>query len=364
MTGPLVRALEDPGLSESDVNHADIRRFERRAMGSPLRLTVVDLDGRQSVDTTVQRGPGAADPIEMAWLAVSETFEAAEAAMSRFRESSDLTAINRLAGTGRSLPVDRHLVRALVAADRAGRLTGGMFDARVLGDLERLGYRGVPVDLAGSARLPDERSPGSPHLADPVEPVPGRRWLTIDVRSSRVAVRTPVDLGGIGKGLALRWGARSIERVGLEGSRFGMLLEAGGDLVGRAPAPSGGDWSIAIQDPAGGDEPKAVIRLQSGAIATSSVAINQWRDGRGRLVHHLIDPRSGEPGGDGLLAVTVAGTDPAWAEVWSKSLFLAGADGIAALARSRGLAGWWTRTDGALEMTPAARIRTLWSATD
>ena len=43
-----------------------------------------------------------------------------------------------------------------------------------------------------------------------------------------------------------------------------------------------------------------------------------------REVHHLIHPRTGEPGGDGLLAVTVAAPDPAWSEIWSKTLFLAG----------------------------------------
>lgn len=309
-------------------------------MGSPLRLTVVDLAGRRTTPVGVE------DPIEAAWSGVSETFEAAEAAMSRFRETSDLTGINRWAGTGRALPVDRRLVRALVAADRAGRLTDGRFDARVFGDLERLGYRGVPIGLGSVAPALEER------------------WLAIDIRASRVSLRVPVDLGGIGKGLALRWAIRGIERGGLTGPQKGILLEAGGDLVGRAPAPEGGDWSIAIEDPAGGDQPKAVIRLRSGAIATSSIAINQWRDSEGRSVHHLIDPRTGEPGGDGLQAVTVAGRDPAWAEVWSKSLFLAGVDGIAALARSRGLASWWIRDDGELEMTPAARMRTLWSATD
>jgi thiamine biosynthesis lipoprotein len=326
----------------------DIRRFERRAMGSPLRLTVVDLVGRRPAvtDADATTHAGVDDPIGAAWSGVSETFEAAEAAMSRFRESSDLTAINRLAGTGRALPVDRRLVRALVAADRAGRLTDGRFDARVFGDLERLGYRGVPI--------------GSSAVANRT----GHRWLALDIRSSRVSLAVPVDLGGIGKGLALRWAMQAIERAGFTGPRSGILLEAGGDLVGRAPAPEGGDWSIAIEDPAGSEGPKAVIRLSSGAIATSSIAINQWHDAEGRSIHHLIDPSTGQPGGDGLLAVTVAGPDPAWAEVWSKTLFLAGVGGIAALARSRGLASWWIRDDGELEMTPAARVRTLWSATD
>jgi thiamine biosynthesis lipoprotein len=325
-----------------------------------LRLTVVDPNGNLTA------AAGSDDPTETVWSAVSDTFEAAEQAMSRFRDTSDLMAINRLAGTGRAVTVDRLLARALVAAERAGRLTGGRFDARVLGDLERLGYRGAPIQPAGGA----EPSGGvaSPGLrvvwAAGTHVVNGGRWLDIDVRSSRVAVETPVDLGGIGKGLALRWAARAIERTGLTGPGIGILLEAGGDLVGRMPSPDGTDWSIAIEDPEARHEPKAVIRLGSGAIATSSISIHHWRDAEGRSVHHLINPETGEPGGHGLAAVTVAGADPAWAEVWSKSLFLGGIDGIALLARSRGLACWWIRDDGQLEMTPAARIRTLWSATD
>ena len=342
------------------MDQAGVRRFERRAMGSPLRLTVVSLDGRPS-DTD-----GPVDPIETAWSAVSDTFEAAEQAMSRFRETSDLTAINRAAGSRQVLTVDRLLARALVAAERAGRLTGGRFDARVLGHLERLGYQGAPIQPG-----PDGVPPGgnaSPRLrlvedTDVGVPSDGR-WLDVDIRSSRVAVEVPVDLGGIGKGLALRWAARAIDRTGLIGPAVGFLLEAGGDLVGRAPSPEGSDWSIAIEDPEQRDEPKAVIGLRTGAIATSSISIHHWRDAEGRSVHHLIDPATGEPGGHGLVAVTVAGSDPAWAEVWSKTLFLGGVDGIAAVARSRGLACWWIRDDGELEMTPAARVRTLWSATD
>jgi thiamine biosynthesis lipoprotein len=140
----------------------------------------------------------------------------------------------------------------------------------------------------------------------------------------------------------------------------GALLEAGGDIVARGSAPQGGPWMIGIEHPGGGEEP-AVVALRDGAICTSSIALHRWRDRDGREVHHLLDPRSGEPGGEGLLAVTVAGPDPAWAEVWSKTLFLEGLRGIAARARALGLAAWWVRADGSVEMTPAARLATAWT---
>ena len=83
--------------------------------------------------------------------------------------------------------------------------------------------------------------------------------------------------------------------------------------------------------------------------------------------------RCGHGHGDQPVATRLAGArvqevvdapDPAWTEVWSKALFLEGQRGIGPRARSLGLAAWWMRTDGTLEMTPAARERTVWLATD
>jgi thiamine biosynthesis lipoprotein len=295
-------------------------------MGSPLRLTAVGSDA------------------EPAWLDVVEEFADSDLALSRFRDDAELVALDRAAGTGGEVRVTRRLERAIVAAERARRLTGGRFEPRILGDLERLGERGA--DLFVAARTGIERRGRRPP-AGPIASRPRRGYLTID---------RPIDLGGIGKGLALRWAARRLDRYGLDG----FLIDAGGDIVARGGAPEGGPWQIGIEDPvAGNDVPLAVIRLRDGAIATSSIRRRRW-DHEGRPVHHLIDPTTGLPAWSGLLAVTVAGPDPAWAEVWAKTLFLYGQAEIAAEARRRGLAAWWVADGGTLAMTAAARSATVW----
>ncbi len=111
---------------------------------------------------------------------------------------------------------------------------------------------------------------------------------------------------------------------------------------------------------AAGAVPASVVAASRGAVVTSSRLVRHWRSPAGREVHHLIDPATHEPADDGLVSVTVAGSDPAWSEVWSKSLFVAGRNDIGSLARSRGLAAWWIDADGRVSMTPAARERTLW----
>jgi FAD:protein FMN transferase len=296
-------------------------------MGSPLRLTLPDVaDG------------------EVAWREVVDEFEAAEAAMSRFRDSSELTRLNRLAGAGRAVVVSGRLRTGLIAAERARRVTDGRFDPRVLYDLDRLGYHGAP--LGGP---PGDRA-GRPARLGPAVRAAGRGALVVDDR---------IDLGGIGKGLTLRWAAGRLERIGCAT----FLLEAGGDLVSRGRPPDADAWTVGIEDPRRNAGHLAAIVSAPGseAIATSSIRINQWRIDD-RAVHHIVDPATGEPGGSGLQSVTVAGPDSAWAEVWSKVLFLAGRAGIVEEARARGIAAWWVDASGTLAMTPAARSMTAWVA--
>ena len=77
-------------------------------------------------------------------------------------------------------------------------------------------------------------------------------------------------------------------------------------------------------------------------------------------MHHLVDPRTGRPGGPGLAAVTVLHPDPAWAEVWSKTLFLAGALEVEAQAEVRDLAAAWVTTDGEVRVSAAMAPHVMW----
>lgn len=318
--------------------------FSGRALGSRLKLFV--------------RVPAGAAPdalrasAEAAWSAVVTEFSDVDAALSRFRDDSELTALNRLAGSGRVALVSWRLRTMLAIAHRASRLTGGRFDASVLDALERIGEHGAPLDGA-------EVAAAGASTADHVALVaPGTP------RSSRVHIPDlPVDSGGVGKGLALRWAAAAAAAALPEAT--GLLLDAGGDIVCAGESPAAG-WLIGVEDPVApagqpGD-PLAVYALSAGGVSTSSVAVRHWTAPDGRPVHHLVDPATGEPARTGLIAVSVAGPDPAWNEVWSKALFLGGTESIGEEARRRGLAAWWVDERGRLGMTPEARVRSAWIA--
>ena len=237
--------------------------------------------------------------------------------------------------------VSWRLREAVATMHRACRVTEGRFDPSVLEVLEAIGERGATIGPASASAAATPRVP----LERP--------------RPIRVPERA-LDTGGIGKGLALRWAARRALAGLAPGS--GILLDAGGDVVA---AGAGERWQVGIEDPVAGEgdeAPIAVVAVRSGAIATSSVRVRRWQAPDGRPVHHLIDPVTRSPARTGLLAVTVAGADPAWAEVWAKALFLAGRRAIGEEARRRGMAAWWVGADGRLGMTPDARLRSTWVA--
>lgn len=312
------------------------RRFD--SMASPIHLWVVD----PGLGT-----PGLLDDAEAA-------FRAIEHSCTRFDQSSALMRANRTGGDWCWVP--RECFDVIEAAAAAHRATGGRFDPRVLRVLEAQGYdRALPFE-SGAVSVAAPRvalSPAELRRARAFQWVPG-----LDREHTCVAVGPePIDLGGIGKGFA-------VERAAgiLRASGAAMLVEAGGDCAVVGAGPEGTGWMIAVENPFGGD-PIAVLRIQDAACATSSIRLLRWRVG-GRPVHHLIDPSTGKPGGEGLLAVTTVADDAAWAEVWSKTLFLAGAAGIAQLADELQVAALWVLDSGQHQCSGPMRRHVAWEASD
>lgn len=267
-------------------------------MGSPLRLTLAGI-----------REPEA----DRAWSLVDGVFRAADRELSRWKAMSALSRLN--ASVGLSVVVPPMLRRALVTSWRAFRVTNGRFDPRIIGALEAAGESaGVP--------LPPSPTRLSPH----------DRWIS--VCGARVRLDAPVDLGGIGKGLALRWSAAALRRAG----HRDFLVQAGGDIVARGLGPAGRPWAVGLENPTGTRMPLTTIELCDAAVATSSIDVRHWLGPDGGLRHHLIDPATGRPADPVWRSVTVMGSDPAWAEVASKVGFLAGTGIGSALAGLPGMA--------------------------
>ncbi|WP_053960688.1 FAD:protein FMN transferase [Sulfobacillus thermosulfidooxidans] len=293
-----------------------------------------------------------ASPVQ--WLIDGDTFEGmeqlendlrilfrtVERRLSRFQENSEAVWLNR--NLGQWVSVSDVLYAALAVSHRAWRLTGGLFDPRVIIDLERLGYVGAQIPFGSHAEA---------------------QWLERRPRLRQVRLHSPVDFGGIGKSLVVFWGARLITRYFMAINRPlpPMLLNAGGDMqMLGSSVPEPGGWQVGVEHPVASDQMGMVLTFPVAmAVCTSSIRIHQWFH-QGRNVHHLINPLTHEPGGEGLLSVTVAHQRPTWAEVWSKALFLQGTTGIADFAHRHRLNAWWFTDDGKVGATQDAWHYITW----
>ena len=266
---------------------------------------------------------------------------AVERACSRFDPSAELARWNR---SVEPFVASDLLVEVLDAAMWGFASTDGRFDPRVHDALCALGYdRTFAAVRERTAIPPSVALPESfPH------PVIGRGARLLAPQEF------PLDLGGIAKGYALAMAGELLSAHGVLG-----VVNAGGDVVvigDAVPMP------IGIEDPHCEGELVAVVHCEGGAIMTSSIRVRSWT-AAGMPVHHLIDPRTGRPGGTGLSAVTVVGAQPVDCEVWSKALFLNGADGITAEAEDRGLAVLWVTSSGRVCWSSALVPSLSWVAT-
>lgn len=142
-----------------------------------------------------------------------------------------------------------------------------------------------------------------------------------------------VDLSGIAKGYAVDRAAGILREQGVEKG----IVDAGGDILCFGHKSKG--WSIGIRDPRS-DNPndlRGIIKIDSGAVATSGDYENYF-EADGIRYHHLLDPATGMPAREAISATVLAPT-ATQADAWATALFVLGEEGIALLEELEGLEG-------------------------
>jgi FAD:protein FMN transferase len=253
--------------------------------------------------------------------AAEDEFHRLEAILSRFRQDSELSLLNR---AGR-LDAGPDLLRVTELALAAREDTGGRFDPTVHDAVVAAGYDRTFESIAADGPVPEARACGG------------------EVRIDRGAIELDdgvrLDFGGIGKGYAAD---RAAEVLAIAGP---CLVNAGGDIAVRD-----GAWPIAVQTATG----LLTVELTSGALATSGRDRRRWQRG-GRELHHLIDPATGTSAGGDLVRATVVASDAVVAEVWAKALFLAGEEAGAAEADLLRLPSVFVSTGGTTRLAGGLR---------
>ena len=246
---------------------SEARTADWRAIGTGVRLVVVRGD------------------LSAARAAVEEVLDRVDRAYSRFRDDSEIVALNARAGA--TVDVSPLLGAAISAGLHAARMTAGAVDLTVGRAMRAIGY---------DADFDQVRNPSGP-IEIRLEPIPG--WQSVALADGQRAVRVrpgvELDLGSIGKGLAADLAATAALAAIGGAQHGGVLVSLGGDIAVAGTPPAGG-WRILVAEDSETPAESAgeVVAIQTGAIATSSTTVRRWRRGD-RTLHHLIDPRTGGP---------------------------------------------------------------------
>lgn len=260
-----------------------------------------------------------------------EEVERLEETLSKFRPSSEICRINRLAAT-RPVTTDPEVFSLIEDSLRYSERTGGSFDITVGALMRAWGF----FRSEGHFPNPEELSAARERT--------GFDKVLLDRRSRTVRFGIPemeLDLGAIGKGYAVDQTVEILREAGLPAG----LVVAGSSTVYALGAPPDEDgWKIHVPDPLDREKKLSTVKLRNQAISTSG-SYERFFELGGRRYCHVMDPRTGMPV-EGVLQSTLIGSQGAMTDAMSNALFVVGKEGKALLAKFEDVRALSVLTDG------------------
>lgn len=262
-------------------------------------------------------------PRERALAAAGEAIAEAgrlEDLLTTWREGGPLARVNG-AAVGQSVVLEPELFTVLSAVFGWSERTGGVFDPTVLPlvrawDLRGEGRIATPAEIAAARQA---TGPARFRLD------PAQRTIT------RLDDRAGIDEGAWGKGYALDRAAERLRRAGAADA----LLDLGGQVLALGRDRGREPWTVSIAHAR--DRQRAVARLALSPASSISTSGNSERGLKvgGRMIGHLLDPRTGAPAPD-FGSVSVVAPSALVADLLSTAFFVLGPEeGLALSARLR-----------------------------
>jgi len=247
--------------------------------------------------------------VQQAVSAAFDEFKRADAMMSIHRADSELARINAVAATN-AVVVSPELFAVLQLAQDISTQTDGAFDITIRPLADLWGF------IWKQHRLPDDKE------LQRTLPLVSFHHVQLDPGHRTVRFLTngiSLDLGGIGKGVAVDW---AIEKLCSRGVTNAMV-KAGGDLRVIGTPPGEAHWVVQLEDPSK-EGRRVSIPLRDAALSTSGNYENYF-EVNGRRYSHILNPRTGLPV-EGIAACTVIAPTCAEADAWATALFVCGVE--------------------------------------
>jgi thiamine biosynthesis lipoprotein len=217
-----------------------------------------------------------------ALLAAYEEMQRIENLLSCYKDSSEISAVNRAAGIS-PVKVSYETLEMLKRAKAYCKKYNGVFDVTI-GPLSDLWGFSEDKEIV----LPEEKT--IKKLAKLVN----YNDMDINENDSTVFLRKKdmsIDLGGIAKGYAIDRGSSVLKDMGITN----FILNAGGDIYVSGTKDKETLWKVGIKHPRNTNDLIAEFDLKDYAVATSG-DYERFKIINGKRYHHILDPATGYPG--------------------------------------------------------------------
>lgn len=227
---------------------------------------------------------------------------------SAFKPDSPVSRFNRLEGKGGPFAAPAEMIELISLAQRFAMQTNGAFDITV-GPLVRLWKEAAKRNhwpSVSEIRMARRRV--------------GARMVAVNSKAETImalAAGVELDFNGIAKGYSVDKMADALRGAGLT-QAFINFGES--SIYALGSGPDGRPWSVAVRDPRHPGRAALRLRLSNAAISSSGSYEHSSKIA-GRLVNHIINPRTGMPA-DKARAVTVVASSATIAEAISKPLIV------------------------------------------
>lgn len=250
----------------------------------------------------------------------------------------NLKTVNDQAGIG-PVPVDTRILSLLQFAQTAWTETGSRVNAAMGSVLAHWhDAREQALEDPDRAALPDRSALEEAALHTDLSA------LELDLEAGTAFLTDPdtaLDVGALAKGYA-------VEQVAAAAPDH-FLISVGGNVCATGPKPDGTPWTVAVENPDGGDFLK-LLYAEDRSVVTSG-DYQRYFELDGVRYHHIIDPDTLEPAAY-WRSVTVVAESSAAADCLSTALFtLPQAEGQQLLDQW-GAEALWIGRDGAQVMSP------------
>ncbi len=235
---------------------------------------------------------------------VKELYHAKQKIFCRFSAESELSRLNQSLGVfQKASPAILYLAgRAL----HYNKISGGLYDPRIIGVLEKIGYGKdfKKTDFAAAAL------PGN------FPKIEGDLSRDLEVRENMILFRRRMDFSGIAKGYITDCAAEYLKKQGWKN----FLVDSGGDMHIAGKNQEEKNWLIEIE---GISEKKIMLELSEAGIATSGISRKKWEI-QGKKFHHLVNPKDPNHFSYELRTVSVIAENTENADGRAKTLVLMG----------------------------------------